>query len=204
MRGFNKLPLHCSKVITMSIIEIRCPNCSSNSCHKTGKTNEYECNHCGNTFRFLDTTKTEVVRYTRGHNCPICGRPTKIDEGYLCTECGNENLCENCVDAEGEKFLCKECIRNQGLDCQSCGKFADVFCVCGKRKCSQHAYDFEIYGNYEGETHFSLSCESCQRIICADCFIEQISLFRGKSYYCKKCGSKLKQMYPVTMHASKL
>jgi len=179
----------------MPIVEIRCPRCGSPSSLKDEKTLEYYCDHCGTTFRFVDTTKRELVRDIRRHNCPICGRPVQIDEGHVCKECGIEDLCENCVDEVGRKIICKECIKKEENDCVICGKFATCKCaVCGRRACYKHAVAFDLEGNYWSKScnYFSLSCPTCDHDVCMYCCVEKSSFLGGKAYYCKKCGTRLK------------
>jgi DNA-directed RNA polymerase subunit RPC12/RpoP len=71
----------------MAHVEIRCPRCGSMSHLRNREKHEYLCSHCKATFVFLDTTKSQVIQDTKRHNCPICGQPVKMDEGYLCTKC---------------------------------------------------------------------------------------------------------------------
>jgi DNA-directed RNA polymerase subunit RPC12/RpoP len=100
----------------MSIVEVRCPNCGSLSSLINEKTREYRCGHCGASFFLINPTKKEIVKEIHTPNCPLCGRPIKIGEGFLCMECGKENLCSNCAWEIDERFVCKECARAQGIE----------------------------------------------------------------------------------------
>jgi DNA-directed RNA polymerase subunit RPC12/RpoP len=85
-------------------------------CHaRRENQKEYHCEHCGTTFVFIDAHKKEVVRDTRRHSCPICGRPVRIDKGFVCKKCGKEDLCGYCVEeiigSDGiRRGFCKECV----------------------------------------------------------------------------------------------
>lgn len=158
---------------------------------------EYHCDHCGATFHFVDTTKGEVTRVTRGHNCPICGNPVKLDEGYMCTKCGKTDLCGNCSQMLSKKIVCIECLRNEEVDCFMCGKHYGYKCtVCETRACPKHTGIFAIesgkaHPSSVEEAFFSLECPKCDGCICIDCFTEKSSLLGGKTYFCKKCGTQL-------------
>lgn len=181
----------------MAIVEVRCPRCGSPSSPRNRKKHEYQCDHCGATFIFVDTTKKEVVHDRRAHNCPICGRPVEAGEGYVCRECGKRDLCENCVEKVGKKFLCRECLEEKGWNCP-CGKRGVYECVvCGVRRCKRHAFDFDIEGEWEGFRFFSLWCPNCGGEVCSSCAVEKRSFWGGKTYYCKKCGSKLERNPPI-------
>lgn len=191
----------------MAIVEVSCPRCGS-LCHTRGELkNEYHCDHCGATFRLIDTTKKEIIHDTRPHNCPICGRPVKAEEGYVCTECGKEFLCDNCVDeitdseTHLEKSVCKLCLKKKGLSCEWCSNpYAFRCTVCGKQYCEEHA-DFDMHIRVKKGKwgmHFSLWCDNCKGNVCRRCYVEKTSVFGGKAYYCKKCGTKLKVDQPLT------
>lgn len=66
--------------INLGIVEIRCPRCGSPCSTKNRKAHEYQCDHCGAIFHFIDTTRKEVVHDTRTRNCPICGRPVEAGD----------------------------------------------------------------------------------------------------------------------------
>lgn len=181
----------------MAVVEIRCPRCGSPSSLKDEKTHEYYCDHCGTAFRFVDTTKREVIRDIRRHNCPTCGRPVKADEGYVCTECGKEDLCENCIDEVAHKIVCKECIKKEGSNCRICGNFAPYTCaVCGDKTCRECGHLFDIDGEFGGWGNFSLYCPTCRENVCCTCYVVKSGFFSGSDYYCKKCGSRLKKQPP--------
>lgn len=208
----------------MSIVEIRCPRCGSPSHLKDEKKHEYQCSHCEATFRFVDTTKKEVIYDTRAHNCPICGRSVKAGEGHICTECGKKFLCNRCIDeirdyeTRLERIICKECLKGMGLMCgdlAGCSNQYQTSCVvCRKQYCDEHAsyhIDFKIptpkemrkdfkqtlRTGYSSWRPFALYCSNCGGYLCRHCCTEKTSFFGGKrSFYCGKCGSKLTKMLP--------
>jgi hypothetical protein len=121
----------------MSVVEIRCPNCGAKCSSRDKGANEYHCEHCGTAFRFVDTTKREVIQDIRGHNCS-CGRPIRLGEGYVCTECGRKDFCSECVAAVSDRIVCKECIKNKGLIptrlvCGVCGSHSLTYVSDSKR-----------------------------------------------------------------------
>jgi len=194
----------------MAVVEVRCPRCGS-PCSKSKKTHEYQCDHCGATFRFVDATKKEVIRDIRAHNCPICGRPVEAAEGYVCKQCGTEYLCKNCVEeiedpeTSIKKFVCRPCLKDLGLNCDMCSNKYTAYCVvCGKKFCEKHA-EFNLAfkerkteKGYAFFHYFSLWCEKCRGLVCRTCVTEKSSFFGGRQLCCKKCESKLKQYQPIT------
>lgn len=190
----------------MAVVEIRCPRCGSPSNLKNQKTHEYYCDHCKATFVFMDTTKREIVRDTKRHNCPICGRPVGADEAYVCTECGKEDLCEKCVDEDCyDKMVCVECIKENEDDCMICGRYGLYSCaVCGHRTCAKDGEKFDVKGDWRSKPehtwyyhYFSLRCPKCRRMVCRGCFAEKGGFLSSKEYYCKKCGSRLERSIPL-------
>lgn len=97
----------------MSNVEVRCPRCGAPCRRKSSATDEFVCENCGSTFRFMDPTKRTVVRDTPTHNCPSCGAPVKSGEGFACTECGRDEICSKCVRELAGKYICKECIKKK-------------------------------------------------------------------------------------------
>lgn len=206
----------------MSIVEIRCPHCGSQCHSKDEKRHEYYCDHCGATFRFVDTTKKEIIRDIRRHTCPICGRPVKIDEGYICNECGEEDLCENCVEEIKEydenaqtyleKFVCKKCIEKKGLKCNrlSCNsKYVHRCVVCKKQYCDEHSLvhmdNFLSAAADIRSPPFALYCPNCHGNVCLECYEKRTSFFGGKpSYYCKRCGTKLHVVSPLSSEGNRM
>jgi len=182
----------------MSIVEIRCPQCGSSSSLKDEERHVYRCDHCGTEFVFVDPTKQEVIYDTRPHNCPICGRPVRSNEGYSCTRCGKQYLCSNCIketvtDGVG-KIICIECdralLKEAKTDCLTCGAYAPYRCpLCGSRSCEKDSLNFEI--REKDGSQFSLYCPNCKNYICNKCYTTKLSHLGGKAYYCGKCGGKL-------------
>ncbi len=192
----------------MAVVEVRCPRCGS-PCRKKGKTkHEYQCDHCESTFRYIDTTKRELIHDTRAHNCPTCGRPVKTGEGYICRNCETEYLCEDCVEfikdeANLQKFICKPCLKEMGLGCDSCSSKYEIQCVvCGSKFCEQHAeanIDVEVE-EHRRTLHYSLWCHGCEGYLCQKCWFTSYGCFGlgALQYHCKKCGSELRFHEPAT------
>lgn len=111
---------YCVKAVVnlgsrVAVIEIRCPRCGSPCTSKDRPKGEYRCDHCGATFHFIDSSERTVVHDARLHNCPLCGRPVKTGEGFICKECGREYICPKCVDEMAGRFVCKDCLREKWI-----------------------------------------------------------------------------------------
>ena len=194
----------------MAVVEIRCPRCGSISHLKNEETHEYCCEHCSTTFVFVDTTKQRVVHDTVSHNCPLCGRPVKVGESYLCKWCGTEYLCEECVQTWGSEHIivCNACIKQKGYNCDECRTKYSVQCVvCGKKKCAKHADDFDIeikkYSKKleENQVQYkALYCTTCHDNVCNSCYNIRSSFLGGRTLICKKCGSELKIWEPESKY----
>jgi hypothetical protein len=189
----------------MAVVEIRCPRCGSVSHLKNEKTHEYSCDHCHATFLIVYTTKREVVRDIKRHNCPVCGRPVKMDESYVCIECGKEDLCKNCIKEVDEKNYCGDCIEKLGWACSSCSSPYTIECeVCGRKSCKTHSIMFDIMmEKYSKKSkrkrtfYQSLYCDKCKGWVCSECYEEKRSLLGGRTYICKKCKNELKLRSPI-------
>jgi DNA-directed RNA polymerase subunit RPC12/RpoP len=172
---------------------------------KNEKTHEYSCDHCGATFAFVETTRKEVIHDTRSHTCPICGRPVKVGEGYSCKYCGNEYLCNKCVELDHkDKVICKVCIEKRGWNCDDCSSQHTTRCVvCGSKRCEKHAsiFDAKVQKYFKKRKqkvtlYNSTYCAKCSGYVCEKCREKKRSLLGGKIYVCKKCGSELKFSSP--------
>lgn len=184
-------------------MEINCPRCSAPCSTKSKERNEYKCPKCGATFRFIDPTKREIhareeVVYTvQESNCLYCGGPVPIGEGYACTECKRKSFHKKCVEEIDEKYLCKECITNKGLKCDSCSKSHLYRCpVCGSQRCLTHSDIFNV--KEANKDPCSLWCPSSSTYVCNDCIVQKRRFLFFKAFYCKKCGSKLISDLPLT------
>jgi hypothetical protein len=175
----------------LAVVPIRCPTCGS-AAASTAKPNEYQCSHCLARFQFVHPGDGTVVTDTRAHHCPMCGRPVQTTESYMCTECKRLDFCDSCVTAVPsmgtQRFVCRECTKQQGWACSSCGKFARLTCiVCHRRGCQDHY--MELFGHPQGKgLLFLMNCPSCSGLICVNC-TERKGLLSRPS--CKKCHTKL-------------
>lgn len=194
----------------MPIVEVRCPNCGAQCSIKNETIGEYQCNYCGTIFRFIDTTKKEIIRDIRKHNCPICGRPIKAEEGSICTECGKQYFCSNCIEeiedykTHFRKIVCKECLRKKRLSCDECSdKYEHQCIVCTKQYCDKHTkvymdFSVQVWRKDPLALPFALYCPNCVGYVCRECSVEKASFLGSKAYYCKKCGAKLRAEPPLS------
>ena len=184
---------------SMATDEIHCPKCGSQCELENQEKQQYGCNNCETQFCFITTETKSQHTSTNLLNCPECGNPLTPNEGYICTQCGTRNLCSNCVDANSEKTICKECLKQNQQDCIACGKQFIFKCgVCGVRTCEKHAYIFNVeikeYSralNMKTGKLYSLYCSTCESVICHKCFSKKEGIISGLKFYCKRCGSKL-------------
>ena len=136
------------------------------------------------------------------HHCPICRRPVKADEGFVCDECGTGYLCDSCVEEIGGRFLCKRCIKDKGWNCNYCDNKYEVWCQnCGTKCCKIHTdkFDFIPKSAFDelNKLYHSLYCPTCKSYICNKCYVEIKRTLRGTAEYCKKCGTKLLRKAPL-------
>lgn len=166
----------------MTTVEIKCPRCGSTTSVRDKSKGEYHCNHCGAVFHFMDTRESTVVHDTRLHNCPICGRPVKIEEGYICTQCGTEYLCSKCVQEKAGKFVCKDCLKQKML-------------IVGPSK---------ICPNCNGALSYILQynrwyCMACQKYvqhICSKCGGNTRYVPKYEDWWCDACKEYLRWSTP--------
>jgi len=184
----------------MATTQIRCPKCGFVCLLEDEKTQQYNCHSCNTVFRIVE--KAGNSEYL---NCPECGILVKPGTGHICSECGEADLCNNCISENANKFVCKECLKKKGRACDLCGKEYAYRCgVCGIKRCAKDYYNFNIgikeYSrvlDLKTERLYSLYCPSCKSPICDKCYEEKEGFLRGGlSFYCKKCGSKLKLLAP--------
>ena len=162
----------------MSNVEIRCPRCGAPCALKNKATNEYGCAHCDSTFRFLDPTQKTVLRGTIAHNCPSCGAPVKDGEGYICTECGKDWLCQRCAKKFEQRYVCSECLKKNYV-------ISGMDRVCPK--CNQPLQ----YDKQKNQWQCYYPCFKYMKYVCPECgsIMEYTPLY--KEFYCHKC-----KMYP--------
>ncbi len=166
----------------MSIVEMRCPLCGAKCEEKDKTTNEYRCGHCGATFRFIDSTSKTVTLDKRVHNCPLCGRPVRADEQYICTECDKQSLCRNCVMEIADKFSCKECLKQKMFvvgPYQTCPR-------CKKKVTYVPQYN-RFHCNY---------CRLYVTHICPTCGKPTDYVSRYNRFHCNSCGRELTYLCP--------
>ncbi len=189
----------------MTITAIRCPKCGSPCLLENEKNQQYHCNSCDAVFRLVETTKKKSLQETKPSSCPDCGNTVQASKIYVCSECGKKNLCNNCVDEETAKIICKECLKKSQRDCGICGKEYVYRCgVCGVRRCKKDYHNFNVeimeYSrvlDMKTGKYYSLYCPKCQSEICEKCYNKREGFLKGGlSFYCKKCGSKLKLTAP--------
>jgi len=157
----------------VSIKEIRCPHCGA-QCRPIDKTkDEYHCDHCDSTFRLIDSTKKMVVRDTRPHNCPICGRPVKVDEGYLCLDCGTEYVCSSCIQNVSGRSICKNCLEQKGMVIGSSK-------VCPK--CKGPLNYIRQYNRW-----YCFNCRIYPAYICPTCGGTATYVAQYDKWYCHNC-----------------
>lgn len=191
----------------MTTLEVKCPNCSSTENEKE-TADWYLCKYCGNRFRPISPYEKTIFRDVVAHNCPICGKPVDVRQGYRCVKCGRTFVCSICVGNIGSsmvpRFACLDCIKKANMDCVECGRVASYHCgACENRVCFRH-YDKFFEQNRdvseipfddakERRSWFNYTCSECGRI-CKNC-VEVRSRFLGllKVPYCKNCGSKLQR-----------
>ncbi len=165
----------------MSIMEVRCPRCGSPCSSRGDMINEYVCSRCGAAFRFIDTGRI-VIPGTVIQNCPACGRPIKVEEGYMCIECGKQSICPNCIQDVSGKFVCRNCLNNKGFivgpsfTCPKCNKQLAYVSQTNKWYCSNC------------KTYASHICQKCGRP----------ATYNPKYYkwYCDNCKTYLKRFCP--------
>jgi hypothetical protein len=184
----------------MATIEIHCPKCGSLCFLENEKNQQYSCNNCDTTFRFLETRKKKIDLGVKPQTCPECGNLVKAGTGYVCSECGKANLCSNCVNENAEKIVCKKCLTKNERACDVCGKeYAHRCGVCGIKRCKKDYHNFNIeieeYSrvlDMKTGRYYSLYCPTCKSEICEKCYNKKEGFLKGGlSFYCKKCRSKL-------------
>ena len=188
----------------MSIVEISCPKCSSQTFDRDKKIDAYYCKHCGASFRLIDPTKNEVVSDSRRHNCPECGRPVTADKSYQCKSCGEVDLCSKCTEEYDHKMFCRKCTKKEQIDCTRCGKIFAIKCnVCNTRRCKDCADIFDMTKNEYSpsrnqhvDVYYSIRCPKCG-YLCSNCVSKTLG-WTGIKYICNKCGHKVELGKPHT------
>ena len=145
--------------VGLSAIAVRCPTCGSSDVSTAGP-DEYTCGHCNTRFQIARPSAT-LVRDTKVHNCPICGRPVSTSGSFMCTECRRLDLCDRCVTSVpmhgGERYVCKTCVTTKGWGCGECGDYAPNVCYnCKRRACRTHLGKY--FGVYLSGYMYQVSC----------------------------------------------
>jgi hypothetical protein len=189
----------------LAIIEISCPRCGSTA-SKTKNPCEYQCTHCGTKFRFTRPQDATITYDVQSHICTVCGTPITQGHVYRCIECGQSDVCSNCVrmtvkDAvkgaiREPRYMCIRCLQSKKLNCTASGCFdvALYLCVnCGKRSCAEHLANHFSRLAYSLGAYTRFVCENCGGDVCDDCVDERRGFF-SKKFFCKRCGSELTLM----------
>lgn len=185
-RSLSNLISLLTNILTMDIVEIRCPRCGS-TVTKSQKPNEYTCAHCHASFRFVDSSKQTVTTDVIIRNCAYCGKPLETGKGFRCTSCGSEYFCESCVDKVQGKYVCFSCIAKSGQKCNHCNKHAVYKCInCGRMACKQHPFQSRFVTS-QSDDALVFYCGKCGGLVCNDC--AYLPLFG--SVKCPKCHSSL-------------
>jgi hypothetical protein len=194
----------------LATAEIHCPKCGSD-CSLENKKNQYACGACETVFKIIEG-KREGSSNVQSNHCPICGTFVRAGNGETCSKCGKENLCNECLTEISGNLVCRSCSAvSTDIGCNVCGKESMCRCsVCGIRRCKEHYFDFNTqireYSrvlNMKTERLYSLYCPTCESTVCSKCFNRKEGMFRGGlKLYCKKCGSKLHFMPPLSSKKS--
>lgn len=162
----------------MTTVEIRCPRCGSPVSSKNKSKNEYRCDHCGAVFNFVDPRESTIVHDTRLHNCPICGRPVKIEEAFICTECGKEFVCPKCAQEVAGKFVCKDCLKRKWL-------IVGPSQVCPN--CNGPLTHIPQYNRW-----YCYACRAYVQHICSKCGRNSRYIPNYRSWWCDTCKDYLR------------
>jgi predicted RNA-binding Zn-ribbon protein involved in translation (DUF1610 family) len=162
----------------MAVVEVRCPRCGSPCSSGDRSKGEYHCDHCGAVFHFVDSRESTVVHDTRLHNCPLCGRPVKIEEGFICTQCGKEYVCPKCVQEVAGKFVCKECLKKKW------------FIVGPSQTCPSCNGSLTYVPQYN--RWYCNNCRQYVQHICTRCGGNSRFVPKYNSWYCDTCRDYLR------------
>lgn len=162
----------------MTVVEIRCPRCGSPCSSKDRSKGEYHCDHCGATFHFIDSSESTVVHDTRLHNCPLCGRPVKTEEGFICTQCGQEYVCPKCVQEVAGKFVCKNCLKRKWL-------IVGPSQICPN--CNGPLNYIPQYNRW-----YCYNCKAYVQHVCSKCGGNSRYVPKYTSWYCDTCKDYLR------------
>ena len=161
----------------MTVIEVRCPRCGSPCNSRDKSKGEYRCDHCGAVFNFIDTRESTVVHDTRPHNCPMCGRPVKIEEAFICTQCGKEYVCRKCVRELAGKFVCNDCLKKKW------------FVVGSSRACPNCNKLLSYIPQYN--RWYCHSCQAYVQHVCSKCGGNSRYVPRYEMWWCDTCREYL-------------
>lgn len=163
----------------MATVEIRCPRCGAPCSSRGSSKDEYHCDHCGAIFNFIDSRESTVVYDTRLHNCPICGRPVKIEEGFVCTQCGKEYVCPECVREVAGKFVCRDCLKNKWL-------------IVGPSEMCPNCYGPLTYVQ-QYNRWYCYACKQYVQHVCSECGGNARYVPKYRSWWCDTCKSYLQE-----------
>ena len=146
--------------------------------------------------------KDETSRVVFYADCDLCGQKIDSKRTLKCSECGIDNVCDDCVESLGERLLCKKCIRDKGWSCDLCDNKYVAWCqCCGARSCYDHidGFDFIPRNAFDeiNKLHYSLYCPKCRGYVCNKCYITIERKLRGTVEHCKRCGTRLIRHHPL-------
>jgi hypothetical protein len=162
----------------MATVEIRCPRCGSAANSKDKSKGEYLCDHCNAVFHFIDTQERTVVYDTRLHNCPLCGRPVKNEEGFICTQCETELVCPKCVQELAGKFVCKACLTKKWL-------IVGPSIICPN--CNGPLSHIPQYNRW-----YCFSCQRYVQHVCSKCGGNSRYVLMYANWWCDTCRNYLR------------
>ena len=165
-------------MVSVSNVEIRCPRCGAPSALINKVTSEYGCTHCNSTFRFLDPNQKTVLKGKIVHNCQSCGAPVKDEAGFVCTKCGKEWLCQNCVKKFEQRYVCSDCLKKN-------------YVVSGTDKvCPQCNHPLQ-YDKEKNQWQCYYPCFKYVTHVCPECGMALKYIPQYREFYCYNC-----KMYP--------
>ncbi len=146
---------------------------------------------------------------TRAHNCPNCGRPVKAEEGYMCMECGREDVCSSCVKRVGDKFICNQCLKKDWLivgpseqcpNCRGPSSYIQQYSRWYCHKCNQHVKHLcptcgapVTYRNPQG-TGYCNNCRTELTYQCPKCRGPLSYIPKYRKWFCNTCNKYVWQL----------
>jgi predicted RNA-binding Zn-ribbon protein involved in translation (DUF1610 family) len=133
-----------------------------------------KCTHCNSTFRFVDHSQKTVLRGKIAHNCPSCGAPVKDGEGFVCTKCGVDWLCQRCVKKFGQRYVCSGCLNINYV-------ISGTSKICPK--CSKQLQ----YDKQKNQWQCYHPCFKYITHVCPECGSEMKFIPKYNEFYCYNC-----------------